>query len=176
MRCLSVAPHDVDGLLRVAPRNRYGLGGAARHIGAVGRRDSRRIAMRPVPGNVICIGVMVVARWSRQIDNGFAIRWSVGEVSSRPEGSYVVSPVMPERVDNRWMGHRMCRSRSSARRCSRCRECLVRGKHQRDHAERRDKRPMQSIPHDTHTIRWLPSTPQRTLGRACRVGKGIINC
>jgi hypothetical protein len=55
---LLVTPHDVYGLLAaVAPRNRYGLGGATRHIRSVRRYDSRRVSMCPIPGNIVGIGV-----------------------------------------------------------------------------------------------------------------------
>jgi hypothetical protein len=57
-----VAPHDIYGLLFAAtPRNRYGLRGAAWHIWPVGRCDSRRISMCPIPGNIICICVADIA-------------------------------------------------------------------------------------------------------------------
>ena len=56
---VSVAPRDVDGLLfAITPGNLHGLRAAAWHIGPVGRGDSGRVAMRPVPGDVIRIGVM----------------------------------------------------------------------------------------------------------------------
>jgi hypothetical protein len=59
---LSVAPHDIDGLISaVLPRNRYGLRGAARHIGPVGRYDGGRISMGPIPGNIIGIGLTDIA-------------------------------------------------------------------------------------------------------------------
>ena len=59
---LSVAPHDIDGLLfAVTSGNRYGLRGAARHIGPIGRRDIRRISMCPIPGNIVRVGVMRIA-------------------------------------------------------------------------------------------------------------------
>src|SRR6266481_8466553 len=86
---LSVAPRDIDGLLgAVTPGNRYGLRGAARDIGPVGRRDSRRESMCPIPGNIVCLRVMDIARcWLRNICRGLAIRWPVGEVTcARPEG------------------------------------------------------------------------------------------
>ncbi len=51
---LQIAPHDIDGVLgAAAPGHRDALGGAARHIGPVGRHDIRREAMGPIPGNVI---------------------------------------------------------------------------------------------------------------------------
>jgi predicted nucleotidyltransferase len=56
----SIAPRDAYGLLFAAVSgNDDVLGGAARHIGVFGRR----IAMGPIPGNIIFIGVMNVARW-----------------------------------------------------------------------------------------------------------------
>src|SRR5258705_376394 len=59
---VSVAPRDVDGsLFAVTSGNRHGFRAAAWHIGPVGRSDSRRKAMRPIPGNVIGVGVVDVA-------------------------------------------------------------------------------------------------------------------
>ena len=150
---LSVAPHDTYGLLfAVMPGHRHVLGGAARHIRSLRRRHCRRISMCPVPGNIISICVMDIARcWGRNVDHGFAIRRPVGEVPyCRPEGPHIVSPVMPERLGAGRMGKRMRRSNPSMRCCSRPGECLVRGKHKRYCAERRDNRPIHSIRHGTH--------------------------
>ena len=151
-RSESVAPRDVDGLLGAAtPGNRYGLRGAARHIGAIRRRDGRRISMGPVPGNIVCVGVTdVVRRRWRSAGHGFAIRWIVGEVACRrPEGGPTTnSRVMPERLRDCRTGSR--RSRSCARRGCRPRERFVRGKHERYDTDRRDKRPIHSIRHGTH--------------------------
>jgi hypothetical protein len=144
-----VAPHDGYGLLcAVSPRNRHDLRGAARHVRTLGRYDSRRIPMCPIPGNVICIGVAHIA--GRRLPNvyqGLAIRRIVEKAPySRQKGSYPVSPVMPERGQRR-MGNRMRGSKHSTARRSRSGECLVRGKHKRYYAERRDKRPIHFIRH-----------------------------
>jgi len=159
------------------PRNRYGLRGAARHIWSFRRCDSRRISMCPIPGNIICIRVMVIAwYWLRNIYHGFAIRWPVEEAPyCRPEGPYIVSPVMPERLGDWRTGNRMRRSKPSTRRCSRPGECLVRGKHKRYYAERRDKRPIHSIRHGTYQFVGYWAALQRTLSRASRARKCIIN-
>jgi len=62
-RAASVATRDVDDVLAtVTSGNGDGLRRAARHIGPVGRRDIRRIAMRPVPGHVIAIGIIMCIR------------------------------------------------------------------------------------------------------------------
>lgn len=144
-----IASHDVDGLLfAVAPRNRYGLRGAALHIGSFRRRDSRRKSMRPIPGNIIGVGVTDIARyrWCRTY-HGFAIRRPVEEAACRrPQGRYIVSAVMPDRRT----GKRMRRSNPSTRRGSRPGERLVRRKHQHDDAERSDKCPIHPIRHGTH--------------------------
>lgn len=176
---LSVAPHDIDGLLSaVTSRNRYGLRGAARHIRPIGRRDSRRISMRPIPGNIVCVGVMhITGCWLRTIADGFAIRWSVVEaLAARPEGPHIVSPVVPKRVGDRRTGNRMRRSKPSAMRRSRPGECLVRGKHKRYCAEGRDQRPIHSIRHGTHQFVGYWAARQRTLGPAFRARKRTVNC
>jgi hypothetical protein len=69
-----VAPRDTYGLpFAVVPRHRYVLRGAARHIWSFRRRDSRRISMCPIPGNIMFIRVMDIARcWLRNV-YGFAI-------------------------------------------------------------------------------------------------------
>jgi len=101
---LSVAPHDTDGLVfAVIPTgNRYGLRGATLHIGSFRRRDSRRISMRPIPGNIRGLRVTDIA-WDRRrtIDERLAIRWPGGEVTyARPENPYIiVSPMMPVRAE-----------------------------------------------------------------------------
>ena len=175
---LSVAPHDIDGLLSaVTSGNLYGLRGAARHIGPIRRRDSRRISMGPIPGNIVCIDVMHIAGCRlRTIRDGFAIRWPVEALVARPEEApYVVSPVMPKRVGDRRPGNRMRRSKPSAMRRSRPRECLVRGKHKRYCAERRDQRPIHSIRHGTHQYVGYWATRQHTLGRAFRARKCTVN-
>ena len=84
-----VAPHDIDGLFfTVAPGNRHGLLGATRHIRPVGRYDLRWKSMYPVPGDIIRVGVMDIARWrlpnisqgaSQGASIGFAIGWVVEE-------------------------------------------------------------------------------------------------
>ena len=163
-RRLSVAPHDGDALLSAAASGHdNGLRGATRHIGPVGRYDIRRISMRPIPGNIIRIGVTDIAgRWLRSIDDGLASRWVVEEAAcSRPERPYIVSPVMPERLGEWRTGHRMRRSKPCAGSCSGPRECLVRGKHKRYCAEGRDQRPIHFIRHGTHQFvgYWQPSKP-----------------
>jgi hypothetical protein len=175
LRSGSVAPHDIDGLLRTAaPANRHGLRAAARHIGSIGRHDGRRISMRPIPGDIIGIGVtdIVRRRW-RSVDHGFAIRWIVVEaVDCRPERP-TNSPMMPERMRDGRTGRR---SKPCPRRGSRPRERFVRGKHDHCDTERRDKRPIHSIRHGTyHFVGCREPAPQRTLGRAFRACKRIIN-
>jgi hypothetical protein len=147
----SEAPHDADGLLfAVTPGKRYVLGGAARHIGSVRRCDHRWKSMGPIPGHIIGGGVTDIAggRW-RRIHQGLATRCPVVVVVvpyERPERRCIPSAVMPERLGDRRMRHRMRRSKPSTRRSG----CLVRGKHKRYCAERRDKRPIHSIRHGTH--------------------------
>ncbi len=135
----SEAPRDADGLLlAVMPGNRYGLRGAARHIGPFGRHHSRRKSMCPIPGKIICRRVRDVARRRRcDIHQGFANRRPVEGVVPKagPEEPrivvVVVSPVMPERSGGRPMRSRMRRSNPSTRCGSRPGECLVRGKQKR---------------------------------------------
>src|SRR6266849_511299 len=69
----------------------------------------------------------------------------------------------------------MGRSSPSTNRCSRPGECLVRGKHERYQAERGDKRPIYSIRHDTYQFAGYRAALQRTLSRAFRARKYIIN-
>lgn len=129
-----VAPHDIDRVSFAAmPGNRYGFRAAARHIGAVRRRDSRWISMGPIPWNIIRIGVVGIARRGlRPIQNGFAVIWLVEEARSGPEATRIVSPDMPERSASEGsMGNRMRRGRPAVRGSSRPGECRVRGKQKR---------------------------------------------
>jgi len=60
-RTASVTPRDVDDLLAaIAAGNLDRFRRAARHIGPVRGRDIRRIAVGPVPGRFIGVGVMHV--------------------------------------------------------------------------------------------------------------------
>ena len=62
--------------------------------------------MGPIPGDIICIAVMDIARrWLRRIDQGFAIRRPEKILGSRPEYPSKVSPVMPERVGEEGVGN-----------------------------------------------------------------------
>ena len=149
--CGSVAPHHADGpVLAVTPGKRRGFLGANRHIGPIGGGYRRRIAMRPIPGNVIGISVMHVARRRRRgVGQGFAGRPAVVvSVHAGPEDR--ASPVMTERPDTPRMESRMRRGTPSSLDRSRPRRCRVRGKHDRRNAERRDKRPKYSILHGAH--------------------------
>jgi hypothetical protein len=148
-----VAPHHIDGALSAVTRgNRYGFRAAARHIGPIGGRDSRRISMGPIPGNIIGVGVMDIARrWLRGTCDGFAARWIVEEAVSGPEAPHIVSPAMPERSGGEGsIGNRMRRSRPAASGGSRPGRCLVRGKHERQGDERRGKRAIHFMRHDTY--------------------------
>ena len=172
----SVAAHDLDGLLfAVTRRDRYGLRGAARHIGSFGRCDGRRIAMDPIPGYIVCIGVVDIAEGLRRADGGFVIRWPVrGIPYCGPEGPRMDSVVMPERWSDARTGNRTRRSNPCTRRHSGASECLVRGKHERDSTERRDQRPIHSIRHGTHQFVGYRAAP-RTLGPVPCAGKRIPN-
>jgi hypothetical protein len=147
----SVAPYDIDGLLlAVTSGNRDGLRGATRHIGSITGGDRRRISVRPIPGHVMGIGVVHIARcrW-RHICHGLAGRGPVeGIPDARPKG--IVSAMMPERVGEQRAGNRMRRGKRGTSRRSRPRECLACRKHKRNYAERRDKRPIPFICHGTH--------------------------
>ena len=180
---LSEAPRDIDGLLfAAAPGDRHGLRGAARHMGLFRRGEDRRKSMGPIPGDGICIGVLDIAwRGLRGIYHGFDIRRPLVEAPyPRPEAPYprregpdIVSPVMPERSGRRPVG--MHRGNPPARpRAGGPGECLVRGKHKRNRAERRDQRPIRSIRHGTHQFVGCWATLQQTLGRAFRARKRII--
>lgn len=131
--------------------------------------------MCPIPGNIVGLRVMDIARCRlRDIRRRLAIRWPAGEITyARPEGPDTGSPVMPERMGEERTGDR--RRRSKPRRCSRASRCLVRAKHQRDRAERHDKRRIHSIRHGTHQFVGYYAAPQRTLGRAYRARKHIAN-
>jgi hypothetical protein len=175
---LLITPHDIDGALSaVTPGNRYGFRTAARHIGAIGRRDRRRISMCPIPGNIICIGGVGIARCGlRPIQNGFAVRWFVEEALSGPEATRMVSPDMPERSEGDGsMGNRMRRSRPAASGSSRPGECGVRDKHERNRAERRVERAIHSMRHDTYQFVGDGAALWRTLGPAFGARKRIIN-
>ena len=167
-----ITPHDIDGPLpAVASRNGDGLRGAALHIGTVGRCHHRWKAMRPIPGNILGVGVTDVARdrlvhFSR---HGFAMGRPI-EVAPgcRPERLRMASPVMP---DERRAGKRMRRGNPCTGCClRRPGECVVRRKHQYCDAEGADKRPIYPIRHGTHPLlvteqaptqaRPTPSCPQ----------------
>src|ERR1700751_483015 len=63
----SIAPRDVDDALgAAAARDGDGFVMAAWHVGMVRRRDHRRKAMGPVPGDVIGGGVTDVVRGRRR--------------------------------------------------------------------------------------------------------------
>jgi hypothetical protein len=163
------------------PANRDGLGGTARHIGPVGRGDRRRIAMRPIPGNVMGIRRMNIARtWWRPIHQGFAtrwpvaIRWPVEALISRPECPESGSAAVPERVGDRRTGNRMRRGKAAAGRGARPGGCFAGGKHQRDDAERGDQQMVFSVHHGTHQSLVAEQHPRRTLGRAFGARKYII--
>jgi hypothetical protein len=148
----SVAPHHVDGpVSAIAPGDRYGLRGATRHIGPIGGCDRRRISMGPIPGNIICIGGADIAGSAlRPIQNGSGVRWLVVEAVTQPE-TPCISPAMPERSEGDGsMGNRMGRSRPAASGRSRPGQCRVRGKHERNCAERRDQRAIHFMRHDTY--------------------------
>ena len=82
---------------------------------------------------------------------------------------------MPKRSGERPMGNRMRRSKRAMNRGSGPRECLVRGQHQRGCAKRRDKRPIHSIRHGTYPFVGCRAALQRTLSRAFRARKRMIN-
>jgi len=82
---------------------------------------------------------------------------------------------MPKRVGDRPMRSRMRRGRPATSGCSRPREGLVRGKHERCCAERRDKRPIYSIRHGGHQFVGCWAPLQGRLGRAFGGHKRIIN-
>jgi hypothetical protein len=149
-----VAPHDIDSLLvAVAAGNGDGLGGAARHVRPVGGDDVRRKSMGPIPGDIIRIGVMDVARWwLRNSAHGFAIRRVVEEaVVRRPEAAAKTpSTVTPEGPGEGRTGHRMRGRGRSPNRAFRPGGRPARGKHQRDRAERGDRCPIHPICHGTY--------------------------
>ena len=113
--------------------------------------------------------------WLRAIHLGFSIRRPVVVgPDRRPEGPTIVSAVMPERLGHRRMRNRVRRSKPATRR-SRPGECLVRGKQKRNRAERRDKRRIHSIRHDTHQSLVYRAALLGTLGRAFGARKPTIN-
>src|SRR4029079_4775735 len=121
----SVAPRDIDGLVPVTPGNRDGLGAAAGNIGPVGRRDIRRIAMGPIPGKVLGIGVMDIVRFRRlrRIDNWRAIRSVVEAADGGPDK---VPAVVPERMATCGVRNRTRAGNARALGASGPRERLVR--------------------------------------------------
>jgi hypothetical protein len=131
--------------------------------------------MHPIPGNIICVGVMHIARhWLREICRGRAIRRLGEEAFPRPESAYIVSPVvMPQQRGDGRTGKPSTMRWS--RRHSRPGECLVRGKDKRYCAERRDKRPIHSIRHGTHQFAGYGAAFQGTVGPASGARKYIIN-
>jgi hypothetical protein len=142
----SVAARDIHGVLAaVMPGNGDVLRSAALHI----RASVRRKAMRPIPGNIVFIGVMDIARrWLRTISQGFVSgRAVVVKAISRPEDSTIASTMMPGRLRDRPMGNRMRRMRGSMRPGCRSRECLAGAKQQRQCADRCDKRAIRSMRH-----------------------------
>jgi hypothetical protein len=146
----SIATHDIDGLVcAVMAGNCYGLRRAFRHIGPVGRRHSRRISVRPIPGDIICVGMMDISRSRlRNTDLAFATGWPVIAFVSRPENSRSVSSVMVQRSACQRTETRM--PRACAMRGSRSGEGLAREKDNRCNAERGDEHPVHSIHHETH--------------------------
>jgi hypothetical protein len=156
-----ITARDADGLVSaVASGNGDGFGRAARHVGPVGRGDRRRISMRPIPGDILRIGVVHVARCRlRSIRDRSAIRWPVEEVSiTEPDAASIVSAVMPERPRQCRAGNRMRGSKPAAMRYSGLGEGLVRRKHERYCTEARDHHPVNSIRHRTH--HWLVAKQQ----------------
>jgi len=153
---LSVTPHDVDGPIPVAPGNGDAFHRATRHIGPVGRHDRRWKPMRPIPGDIISIGVADIARY-RLVDIGrcrFAARRPVEEAPRcRKKRPCMGSPVMPGegRTRNRMRRSNCCRRYCCAWRSPRPGECLVRGKHCHRDAEGTDKSE-HSIRHGTHSL------------------------
>ena len=71
---------------------------------------------------------------------------------------------------------RMRRSKHSATHDCRIGKCFARGKDKRYCTERRDKRSTHSIGHGTHPFAGYRAAFLRTLSRAFRARKGIINC
>ena len=132
--------------------------------------------MRPIPGNVIGIGIsdIVRCRWCR-VEHGLAIRLIVVEAAFRwPERRTTDSSVMPDK----WSGYRTGGRRSNPRTRpgSWPRKRFVRGKHDHCDTERGEKRQIHSIRHGTHHIVGCRKpAPQRRLGRAYRARKHIIN-
>jgi hypothetical protein len=105
----------------------------------------------PIPGNIIGVGVVHIARrWWRDIGRYLVNRSVVDETTRcRPKRSCSVSPMMmPRRERDRR------RSRASGVRCcrrgSRPGKRLVCVEAERYEAERRDKRPMYSMRHGRH--------------------------
>lgn len=152
----SIAARDVDrALFAVPPGNRDWFIGAARRIGPLGRRNGRRTAMHPIPGDVIGAGGAEVRRRRlREIRRGLAER-TIGIVSpSRPETGDTIPSVMPEPMgSNRRARQRMWmrRSESSMRRCARPGERRVRCKQKGDCADGGDERPCYSVRHGTNS-------------------------
>ena len=124
-----VAPNHVDicGLPRpIVSRNRHGLRSAIRHIRSCRGCDIRRETMDRIPGDIIRVGVMDIARWwLRDLCARFVIGRPVRSVHHARPGVRTVSTVMPERSGDGWASSRMC---SRALRGSCACECLARSK------------------------------------------------
>jgi hypothetical protein len=149
-----ITPHDVDGPLgAVASGNDDGLRGTTLHIRAVGGGYHRREPVRPVPGNILSVGVTDIAR-DRLVDIGrrrFAVGGPIeGAAGCWPERPRMVSPEMAER---RRAQNRMRRGYSRAGHAVRALgETVVCRKHQHCDAEGADQAPVDSIRHGTHPL------------------------
>jgi hypothetical protein len=178
----SVAPGDVYSVISAATaRNRYGLIGTARRIGTIRRYDVRRISMRPIPGNIICVCVVDVGRRLRRIlQRRPPVCFIPSICKCWPESTDIVSVAMPERSRGKWMrsgannrrGRSNCASISRPRFGGRC----VHRKHKRYCAKRRDNCPIRCGRHNIdHSLVALDQKPpKRTLGSTADDGKPIV--
>jgi hypothetical protein len=147
------------------------------HRKLITRRDRLRTSMYIIPGNIVRAGETDIVRCSGGpgIYHRFVVIRCPIEVVRGCRQATPYSPVMMHRSAGRRLESRGRRSRPSSTRYSRIGQCLARGKDKRDATERRDKRPTHSTGHGTHQLAGYGAAFLRTLGRAFRARKGIIN-
>ena len=134
--------------------------------------------MHRIPGGIIGVGVMDIARCRRRdIDAGFARRRPVIPVPTvRPVNGCCIAPaaMMRDRSGEGRPAGAMRRGNATMS-SARCRECLACRKHKRQSADRRDKQPKPWIRHGITNSYATEQYCGTTLGRIAGARKPIIN-